>query len=113
MAQRRTLILDENDLVMVVDKTVVRQVDDNRGEMNRTEFVNFLIQTQLKECQNRQNYVDKEEFHHFTREMKELLRNFLEFFLSYGLALEKQPQDSVFEELNQQLQALDGNSEEV
>ena len=113
MAQRRTLILDEDDLILVVDKAVVRQVDENRGEMTRTEFVNFLIQSQLKECDNKQNYMDREEFHQFAREIKGLLRNFLEFFLSYGLDMEKQPQDSIFEELNQQLRALDGNSEEV
>jgi hypothetical protein len=39
--------------------------------------------------------------------MKELLRNFLEFFISYGLELGNQPKDKAFEELNQKLQALD------
>jgi len=38
--------------------------------------------------------------------MKELLRNFLEFFLSYGLELGKQPQDKTFKELSHKLQAL-------
>ena len=50
MAQKRTLILDEDDLILVVKEDVVKQVDENRGEMNRTEFVNHLIQSQLKEC---------------------------------------------------------------
>lgn len=45
MAQKRTLILDEDDLILVVKEDVVKQVDENRGEMNRTEFVNHLIQS--------------------------------------------------------------------
>ena len=49
---RRTLMLDEDDLVMVVKDDVVKQIDENRGEMKRTEFVNYLIQYQLKENQN-------------------------------------------------------------
>ncbi len=113
MAQKRTLILDEDDLVLVIDKDVVKQVDENRGELNRTEFVNFLIQSQLKECSQKQNYVEKEEFHQFTREMKELLRNFLEFFLSYGLTMGKKPQDDILAELDQQLRALDSDNEEI
>ena len=73
---RRTLILDEDALILVVDKDVVKQVDENRGELTRTEFVNFLIHSQLKEGNKSQNYVDKEEFHRFVQEVKELLRNF-------------------------------------
>ncbi len=53
-------------------------------------------------------YLDpkKEEFQEYTQGMRELLRNFLEFFLSYGLELGKQPQDKEFEELSRKLQSL-------
>ena len=103
---RRTLILDEDALILVVDKDVVKQVDENRGEMTRTEFVNFLIHSQLEDGNRSQNYVDKEEYHRFVQEVKELLRNFLDFFLTLELA--KQAQDSGFEEWCQKIQALDG-----
>jgi len=102
---RRTLILDEDALILVVDKDVVKQVDENRGELTRTEFVNFLIHSQLKEGNRSQNYVDKEEFHRFVQEVKELLRNFLDFFLTLELA--NQTQDSDFEEWCEKIQALD------
>ncbi len=92
--------------MLIVDADVVRKVDENRGEMSRSEFLNFLIDNQLKEDVGNHNYVDKEEFHQFAQGMKELLRNFLEFFISYGLELGKQPQDKTFEELSQKLQAL-------
>ena len=92
--------------MLIVDAEVVRKVDENRGDMNRSEFLNFLIDSQLKEKPGNRNYVDKEEFCQFAQGMKELLRNFLEFFISYGLELGKQPQDKSFEELSQKLQAL-------
>jgi CRISPR/Cas system CSM-associated protein Csm2 small subunit len=104
---RRNLILDEDDLVMVVKEDVVKQIDENRGEMNRTEFVNHLIQYQLKECYNQKNYVSKEEFQQFTQEITELLHNFLQFFVGYGMALGRRPQSEDFQALGRQLESLD------
>ena len=102
----RTLVLDENDLVLVVDKEVVKQVDENRGEMNRSEFVNLLIHTQLNKYYANQNYIDREEFYRVVREIKELQGNFLDFVLS--LELSKQSPDDGFEKWCQKIQALDG-----
>ena len=92
--------------MLIVDADVVKRIDENRSDMSCSEFLNFLIDNQLKEGVGTHNYVNKEEFHDFAQGMKELLRNFLEFFLSYGLELGKQPQDKSFEELSQKLQAL-------
>lgn len=95
--------------MLIVDADVVRKIDENRGDMSRSEFLNFLIDIQLKEetaSQNHAEYITKEEFYESARGMKELLRNSLEFFISYGLELGKQPKDKAFEELSQKLQAL-------
>ena len=92
--------------MLIVDADVVRKVDENRGDMSRSELLNFLIDSQLKEESGNQNYVDKEEFRQFAQGMKELLHNFPEFFISYGLELGKQPEDKTFAELSQKLQAL-------
>ena len=92
--------------MLIIDADVVRKVDENRGDMSQAEFLNFLIDSQLKEETGNQHYVDKEEFRQFTQGMKELLRNFLEFFISYGLELVKQPQDKTLEKLSQKLQTL-------
>ncbi len=94
--------------MLIVDAEVAGKIDENRGDMSRSEFLNFLIDSQLKETEEvgSQNYVDREEFHQFAQGITELLRNFLEFFLSYGLELGKQPQDKTFEELSQKLQTL-------
>ena len=110
---RRTLILDEDDLVMVVKEDVVKQIDENRGEMNRTEFVNYLIQCQLKEYDNQHDYITREEFQQFNREITELLQNFLQFFLSYGMSVGRPLHNQDFNILSQRLESLDKPDEET
>jgi len=92
--------------MLIVDAELVKKIDDNRDNMSRSEFVNFLIESQLKEETKKQNGVTREEFHQFQDGTKELLRSFLEFFISYGLELGKQPKDQEFEQLSQRLQTL-------
>lgn len=96
--------------MLIVDAELVRKIDENRGDMSRSEFLDFLIDSPLKEDTGHENYVDKEEFYQFAQGIRELLRNFLEFFLSYGLELGKQPKDKAFDELSQKLQALDNKA---
>jgi hypothetical protein len=100
--------------MLIVEAELVKRVDDNRGDMGRSEFINFLIESQLKEKEEgkKQGGVTREEFHQFQEGTKELLRNFLEFFISYGLELGKQPSDNEFEQLAQKLQSL-GSSAKV
>jgi hypothetical protein len=101
--------------MLIIDAEVARKIDENRGDMSRSEFINFLIGSQLEEKEEggNENYVSKEEFHQFAQGMKELLRNFLEFFLSYGLELGKQPQDKTFEELSQKLKTLGSSTDKA
>jgi len=96
--------------MLIVDAEVARKVDENRGDMSRSEFINLLIDSQLKESFGKQSYVTKEEFVHSQQGIKELLRSFLEFFISYGLEVGKQPKDKTFEEISQKLQTLASSS---
>jgi hypothetical protein len=100
--------------MLIVDAELVKKVDDNRGDLGRSEFLNFLIESQLKEKDEskKQGGITREEFHQFQEGTKELLRNFLEFFISYGLELGKQPSDNEFEQLTKKLQSL-GSSAKV
>ena len=100
---RRTLMLDEDDLIMVVKEDIVKQIDNNRGEMNRTEFVNYLIQCQLREFHNQAEYTEKAEFQQFTQQIMELLHNFLQFFISYGMSLGGNNQKEDIRALSEQL----------
>jgi len=103
---RRTLLLDEDDLIMVVKEDVVKQIDENRGEMNRTEFVNYLIQCQLRDFTSQKEYITKEEFQHFTSQMMELLHNFLQFFISYSMSMGEGQPDTDIQSLTRQLESF-------
>ena len=94
--------------MLIVESDVIRKIDENRGDMSISDFISFLIDGQLKQDVNGRNddHVTKEEFRQFEQGIRELLRNFLEFFLSYGLELGKQPTDRELEKLTQKLRAL-------
>jgi len=92
--------------MLIVEAAVAQRVDENRGDMNRSEFINLLIDSCLKEDPEKPQYITEEDFAQFQQGTRELLRNFLEFFVSYGLELGEQPKDKTFEELSQKLQTL-------
>lgn len=93
--------------MLIVDAEVTQKIDENRGDMDRSEFINFLIDSHLHEKSNSHpDYITKEEFGTFQQGTRDLLRNFLEFFISYGLELGKQPEDEAFSELSAKLQSL-------
>jgi hypothetical protein len=95
--------------MLIVDSDVARKIEENRGDMSVSHFIDFLIDSQLKQdvvIQGNGGHVTKEEFYQFEHGIRELLRNFLEFFLSYGLELGKQPADSELDKLNQKLRVL-------
>src|SRR4030042_843590 len=105
----RSLPMPEKEKrMLIVDADLVRKIEENRGDMNISEFVNFLIENQFKRTVSgpTNNHVTKEEFRQFEQGIRELLRNFLEFFLSYGLELGKQNPEKELDKLTQKLQAL-------
>jgi hypothetical protein len=94
--------------MLIVDSDVARKIDENRGDMSISHFISFLIDTQLKQdvATGNSGPVTRNELQQFEYGIRELLRNFLEFFLSYGLELGKQPADDELDKLNQKLQVL-------
>jgi hypothetical protein len=97
--------------MLIVEDDVLRKIDENRGEMSRSEFINFVISNQLgadgaNQSTSSRQYVDREEFQEFSQGMKDLLRHFLDFFISYGMELGDEPKDHTFNELVQKLQSL-------
>ena len=110
---KRTLMLDDNDLIMVVKQDVVQQIDAYRGELTRTEFVNYLIQCQLREREGRHDYVPAADFKDFSRQMSEVVYNFLQFFVSYGLAMGRGQPDFDIDELKRQLESFYKGNEET
>ena len=107
MAERRMLILPAE---------LIKKINDNRGDMSQAEFIDFLIDSQLKKETKEPQYATKEEVYSFEQDMKKLLRSFLDFFVNYVLELGKQSTETEFEELTSKLQGLqkdlDSDSEE-
>ncbi len=99
MSEKRMLILDAE---------TVQKIEENRGDMSVSEFINFIIDSHLEKSTepHQSDLVTKEEFHQFEEGIRDLLRSFLEFFLSYGLELGKQPSDGELEKLTFKLQGL-------
>ena len=100
--------------MMIVPAELVRKVDENRGDMGQAEFIEYLIDSRLKEDskkESQQQYATrdeiKEEIRSFEMDMKKLLKSFVDFFMSYGLELGKNPTNSEFEELTSKLQGLE------
>ncbi len=100
--------------MLIVDDELLRKIDENRGDMSRAEFIDFLINDQLAGEEGgaavSQQYITREEFQEFAQGMKDLLKRFLDFFLSYGLELGQEPKDNTFGELVQKLQTLSASS---
>jgi hypothetical protein len=92
--------------MLILPAEVVTKIDENRGDMSQAEFIEFLIDHQLKEKEKDQKYASKEEVRAFQDDMKKLLRSFLDFFVSYGLELGKESPAGELGELTSKLQGL-------
>jgi len=93
--------------ILIVDAELVKKIDENRNDLSRSEFLHFLIDSQLKEESKKQpQMITKDEIYQFQEGTKELLRSFLDFFITYGLELGRRPESEQLQELSQRLQAL-------
>jgi hypothetical protein len=123
MAEKRMLILPAD---------TIKKIDENRGDLSQAEFINFLIdnqlktnvtekqaasreeiltliETQLKETAKKQHYTTREEMQVFEQDIKVLLKSCLDFFVSYGLELGKHSPQEEFTELSSKLEELENH----
>jgi len=118
--------------MLIMPADLVKKIDENRGDMSQAEFIDFLIDNQLKQVSENERYVTRETFYDFEQDIKDLLkhvskderyvtkdtllefeqgvkdlmRNFLEFVVSYGLELGKHPAKDDLEDLSQKLKGV-------
>lgn len=100
--------------MLILPAELVKKLDDNRGDLSQAEFLNFLIDNQLKEVAkpatgvshedmdqlkvefakmlNKESYkyALKEEMAGFQEDTKKLMKSFVDFFIGYGLELGKE-----------------------
>ena len=95
--------------ILVVPADLAKKIDDNRGDTGRAEFIEALIDNLIKkktQSKNTVEYATKEEFASFQQDMKQLLKSFLDFFVSYGLELGENGQQIEIEKFTSKLQGL-------
>ncbi len=91
--------------IVVLPAELVVKVDENRGDMSRAEFIDLLLDSHLGNDSEEQNpeFVTRESLADFERGRKELLRSFMEFFVTYSLEIGKEPGDRDLESLTERL----------
>ena len=119
--------------MLIVPAELLKRIDDNRGDLSQAEFISFLIQNALEEKTKEPGYATKEEIKTleeefkklsqahskkyatqeelatFEQDMKKLFKNFVDFFIGYGLELGKQTPLSELEELTGKLGELESD----
>jgi hypothetical protein len=125
MSGKRMLILPEE---------IIKKINENRGDLSQAEFIDFLIDSQLQGEDKRQGDITKEEIESIRKDIKaillekeskekkfakkedieafqqdtrKLLKNFLDFFIGYGLELGKQSPSNELKEITSKLQGLE------
>jgi hypothetical protein len=89
--------------MLIVDAELIGKIDANRGDISRSEFLNFLIDSSLderdKQTAVQPSWITREELQQSQKGIKELLRNFLEFFVSYEMEVGKKPDNTDVDDL--------------
>jgi metal-responsive CopG/Arc/MetJ family transcriptional regulator len=95
--------------IVVLPADLVKKIDDNRGDMSRAEFIDALIENLVvdkTEPKSSPVYATKEEMAVFQQDMKQLLKSFLDFFMSYGMELGETGQQLDVDKFTSKLQGL-------
>ena len=119
--------------MLIVPTELANTIDENRGDLSQAEFISFLIQnafeekvkepgyatkTEIKTLEEEfkkfsqthsKKYATQEEMEAFETDMKKLFKNFVDFFIGYGLELGKQTPLSELAELTGKLDDLEND----
>jgi hypothetical protein len=95
--------------ILVFPAELVEKIDASRGDVSRAEFIEALIDNLIQEKSVRKDtepYATREELVTFEQDMKQLMKSFLDFFMSYGLELGENGQPIGIEKFTSKLQGL-------
>ena len=100
-----------NSKIIVVPADLAQKIDDNRGDMNRVEFIEVLIDNLLTDQNESKgngkvDFATRTEFLSFEQDMKQLLKSFLDFFMAYGMEFGENGQLLDLEKFTSKLQGL-------
>ena len=112
-----------NREMLILERMLVEKIDENRGDLSRTEFIDFCIDSclEIEEPEREEKpaakqefisrgkeepfYPTRVEFHEFKHSIRELLRAFLDFFITFGLELGTSRSAKGLEDLKSQLRS--------
>ena len=100
-----------NSKIIVVSADLAQKIDDNRGDMDRVEFIEALIDNLLTDKNETKgngkvDFATKTELLSFEQDMKQLLKSFLDFFMAYGMEFGENGQLLEVEKFTSKLQGL-------
>ncbi len=120
--------------MLIVPEEIIKKIDENRGDLSQAEFIDFLIDSRLQGEDKKQGDITREEVESikkdiraillrdeskekkfakkedilaFQQDTRKLLKNFLDFFIGYGLELGKQSPNNEMKEITSKLQGLE------
>ena len=73
--------------VLNLSPETMKVIDRSRGQLSRSEFLSCVVSSWCLEQCTTQRYITQREVREFEEGIKELLRSFLEFVVSYGLKI--------------------------
>ena len=86
--------------VLSLSPETMKVIDRSRGQLSRSEFLSCVVSSWCLERCTTHRYITQKEIREFEEGIKELLRSFLEFVVSYGLDMEKTSADGMSELLD-------------
>jgi metal-responsive CopG/Arc/MetJ family transcriptional regulator len=95
--------------ILVIPADLAKKIDDNRGDKSRAEFIEALIDNLIAEkpvSNNIAEYATKTELVSFQQDMKQLLKSFMDFFVSYGLEYGENGQQLDIEKFTSKMQGF-------
>jgi hypothetical protein len=100
-----------NSKIIVVPADLAQKIDDNRGDMDRVEFIEALIDNLLTDKNEskgngKADFASRTELLSFEQDMKQLLKSFLDFFMAYGMEFGENGQLLEIEKFTSKLQGL-------
>jgi hypothetical protein len=111
--------------VLVIGQGLIGKIDDSRGELSRSEFIDFCIDRCLEEFSSEEverkekrapeitfyrkdeaGFATREEFEEFRRGITDLLGTFLDFYISFGLELGRSRGTEDLEQMRKRLRRM-------
>ena len=107
--QKESYVSDNK--ILVVPSDLAQKIDENRGDMTRAEFIDALIDNLVtgkseEKSSGKSDFATRSELLSFEQDMKQLLKNFLDFFMAYGMEFSENGQLLEIEKFTSKLQGL-------